>query len=339
MSLLDVKDLRTYFFVDDGVVKAVDGVDLTIAPRETVGVIGESGCGKSTLAHSLLRLVVQPGEVVDGSATLTLKDGGRTDVFAHEPDSEELREIRGNEMAMVFQEPMSSFSPVHTIGSQIAEMLEQHTELDGDQVHDRVIDLMRRVGISNPEQRYDQYPHEFSGGMRQRAMIAMALSCEPSVLIADEPTTALDVTIQAQILQLLKDLQAELQMSVLYITHDLAVIAEHVDRVYVMYLGKVIESAPTAELFANPKHPYTQRLLRSVPRPGHKVDRLEVIEGSVPVPIGMPPQCGFASRCPSFMEGTCDAATPALTAVGDEHKVRCFLYSEARDEESEWADV
>jgi oligopeptide/dipeptide ABC transporter ATP-binding protein len=334
-----VRDLRTYFFVDDGVVKAVDGVDLTIEPRETVGVIGESGCGKSTMAHSLLRLVVQPGEVVGGSAVLARKDGSTIDVFAPEPGSAELREIRGNEMAMVFQEPMSSFSPVHTIGSQIAEMIEQHTDLDEDEVHTRVIDLLRRVGISNPEQRFDQYPHEFSGGMRQRAMIAMALSCGPSLLVADEPTTALDVTIQAQILALLKDLQVEEQMSVLYITHNLGVVAEHVDRVYVMYLGKVVESAPTAELFANPRHPYTQRLLRSVPRPGHKVDRLEVIEGSVPVPIGMAPQCPFASRCPSFMPGTCDAATPALAPVGDQHQVRCYLYSDARDDENEWTHV
>ncbi len=339
MKQLEVRDLRTYFFVDDGVVKAVDGVDISIGRQETVGVIGESGCGKSTMAHSLLRLVVQPGEIVGGEAILDKKDGTRIDVFAPEPNSPELREIRGNEMAMVFQEPMSSFSPVHTIGSQIAEMIEQHSDLEPDEVKARTIALMRRVGISDPERRYGQYPHEFSGGMRQRAMIAMALSCNPTILIADEPTTALDVTIQAQILQLLKDLQEEEKMAILYITHNLGVVAEVVDRVYVMYLGKVIETAPTDELFANPRHPYTQKLLRSVPRPGHKVDRLEVIEGSVPVPIGMPPQCGFASRCPSFMPGTCDTATPALTQVGDQHQVRCFLLSDVIEPEHEWTNV
>ncbi|MBN8881685.1 MAG: ABC transporter ATP-binding protein [Salana multivorans] len=343
MSLLDVKDLRTYFFVDEGVVKAVDGVDLTIGERETVGVIGESGCGKSTMAHSLLRLIQEPGDIVDGTAVVRLKDGTRRDVFALEPDSDELRDIRGNEVAMIFQEPMASFSPVRTIGSQIGEMLQQHTDLDDDEIEERVVDLMRRVGISNPEQRFDQYPHEFSGGMRQRAMIAMALACGPALLIADEPTTALDVTIQAQILQLLKDLQAEEHMSVLYITHNLGVVAEHVDRVYVMYLGRVVESAPTKELFANPRHPYTQKLLRSVPKPGHPVDRLEIIEGSVPIPIGLRPQCGFYSRCQQAIEGVCDVAVPAMTTVTDDegaqHAVRCFLYSDAVEEESEWSNV
>ena len=340
VNLLEVKDLRTYFYADEGVVKAVDGVDFTVGEREAVGVIGESGCGKSTMAHSLLRLVVPPGELVDGSAVLRRKDGSEVDVFSFAPKSQELLQIRGAEMSMIFQEPMASFSPVHTIGSQIAEMLEQHREFENeDEVREEVIGLMKRVGISNPEQRFDQYPHEFSGGMRQRAMIAMGLSCRPNLLVADEPTTALDVTIQAQILQLLKDLQEEGEMSVLYITHNLGVIAEHVDRVYVMYLGRVVETAPTEELFANPRHPYTQKLLRSVPRPGEPVERLETIEGSVPVPVGMPPQCGFASRCTQFIEGTCDAAVPAMTTVGEQHQVRCFLYSEAAEDESEWSHV
>ena len=339
MSLLTVKDLRTYFFVDAGVVKAVDGVDLDIGDRETVGVIGESGCGKSTMAHSLLRLIVEPGEIVEGTAEVTLKDGTRADIFSYEPNAPELRSIRGNDVAMIFQEPMASFSPVHTIGSQIGEMLAQHTDLDEDQIDERVIDLLRKVGISNPEARADQYPHEFSGGMRQRAMIAMALACSPALLIADEPTTALDVTIQAQILQLLKDLQESEQMSVLYITHNLGVVAEHVDRVYVMYLGKVVETAPTKELFANPMHPYTRKLLASVPKPGHPVDRLEAIEGSVPVPLGLPPQCGFVSRCPFAMAGTCDATTPALTEPKEGHLVRCFLFSDQIENESEWSNV
>ncbi|MBD7919145.1 ABC transporter ATP-binding protein [Cellulomonas sp. Sa3CUA2] len=341
MTLLDLKNLRTYFFVDEGVVKAVDGVDLTIGERETVGVIGESGCGKSTMAHSLLRLIQEPGDIVDGTAWVRLKDGSRQDLFALEPGSEELRAIRGNEVSMVFQEPMASFSPVHTIGSQIAEVLQEHTELDDDEVAARVVDLMRRVGISDPERRVDQYPHEFSGGMRQRAMIALALACGPALLIADEPTTALDVTIQAQILQLLRDLQAEEHMSVLYITHNLGVVAEHVDRVYVMYLGKVVESGPTKELFANPLHPYTRRLLQSVPKPGRRVERLESIEGSVPVPIGLAPQCGFASRCTQAIEGVCDATVPAMSRPDPhrDHEVRCFLYSDVTEDESEWSHV
>jgi oligopeptide/dipeptide ABC transporter ATP-binding protein len=339
-NLLELKDLKTYFFLDEGIVKAVDGVDITIGERETVGVIGESGCGKSTMAHSILRLIVSPGELVHGNARLRRKDGEQVDLFAYEPDSPELREIRGGEVAMVFQEPMTSFSPVHTIGAQIAEMVELHTDLEADEVREHVVDLLRRVGISNPDQRFDQYPHELSGGMRQRAMIAMALSCKPNLLIADEPTTALDVTIQAQILKLLKQLQEEEQMSALYITHNLGVVAEHVDRVYVMYLGKVVETATTAELFANPLHPYTQKLLKSVPRPGHRVDRLEVIDGSVPTPIGLPPQCGFSSRCPQFMPGTCDAAVPALTAPQDDaHQVRCYLYSKQADPKDVWANA
>jgi len=338
-NLLELRDLKTYFFLDEGIVKAVDGVDITIGERETVGVIGESGCGKSTLAHSLLRLINQPGELVQGQARLRRKDGHQVDLFAYEPDDDELRDIRGGEVGMVFQEPMTSFSPVHTIGSQIAEMVELHTDLDDDAVQAHVVDLLRRVGISSPEQRFDQYPHELSGGMRQRAMIAMALSCGPNLLIADEPTTALDVTIQAQILKLLKTLQQEEQMSALYITHNLGVVAEHVDRVYVMYLGKVVETASTAELFANPLHPYTRRLLKSVPRPGHRVDRLETIEGSVPTPMGLPPQCGFASRCPEFMAGTCDAAVPSLTVPSEktpDHQVRCYLYSTQSDEQDAW---
>lgn len=341
MNLLDVKNLRTYFFVDEGVVKAVDGVDLTVGEQETVGVIGESGCGKSTMAHSILRLIQDPGDIVDGTANVRLKDGTVQDLFALEPGSDELRDIRGNQVAMIFQEPMASFSPVHTIGSQIAEVLQQHTDLDDDAIDERVIDLMRRVGISNPEERVNQYPHEFSGGMRQRAMIALALACGPALLIADEPTTALDVTIQAQILQLLRDLQLEENMSVLYITHNLGVVAEHVDRVYVMYLGKVVESAPTKELFTNPLHPYTRKLLRSVPKPGRRVDRLETIEGSVPVPIGLAPQCGFASRCAQAIAGVCDAAVPAITHQDEreDHFVRCFLYSDATENESEWTNV
>ncbi len=270
MNRLEVTDLKTYFFLDEGIVKAVDGVSLTVGDQETVGVIGESGCGKSVLAKSLLRLVVPPGEIVNGRALLERKDSHIVDVFALGPNSNELRSVRGNEISMVFQEPMAAFSPIHTVGFQISEMVATHTDLKKAEIHDYVVDLLRRVGISNPEQRYDEYPYQLSGGMRQRAMIAMALSCKPKIIIADEPTTALDVTIQAQILDLIKQLQREENMSIIYITHDMGVVAENVDRVYVMYLGRVVETTTTDQLFTNPLHPYTQKLLRSIPQPGHR---------------------------------------------------------------------
>ncbi|MFI6231167.1 ABC transporter ATP-binding protein [Micromonospora echinospora] len=336
MNRLDVRDLRTYFFLDEGIVKAVDGVSLHVGDQETVGVIGESGCGKTAMAHSLLRLTTQPGEVVHGNAMLTRKDGSRVDILALPPDSPDLLSIRGNEISMVFQEPMTSFSPVHTIGFQIGEMLATHTDLAPARIRERVVELMARVGISNPRQRFDEYPHQLSGGMRQRAMIAMALAAKPKIIIADEPTTALDVTVQAQILDLLKQLQREDDMSALYITHNLGIVAEEVDRVYVMYLGRVVETVSTDRLFARPLHPYTQKLLRSVPQPGRRVERLDVIEGSVPVPIGLPVQCGFYARCPAAMKGTCDTALPALTEVEPGHQVRCFLYGQETEPNDEW---
>ena len=214
MNQLEIRDLKTYFFLDEGILKAVDGVNLTIGDRETIGIIGESGCGKSVMSKSIMRLVTEPGEIVKGTALLTRKDGSTVDIFALEPDAPELRSIRGNEIAMIFQEPMTAFSPVYTIGNQISEMVGLHTDLDRTKRRDRVVGLLDRVGISNPSQRYDQYPHELSGGMRQRAMIALALSCNPKIILADEPTTALDVTIQAQILDLLKELQREEGMSI-----------------------------------------------------------------------------------------------------------------------------
>jgi oligopeptide/dipeptide ABC transporter ATP-binding protein len=336
MNRLDVRDLKTYFFLDEGIVKAVDGVSLTVGDQETIGVIGESGCGKSAMARSLLRLVVAPGEIVKGSALLQRKDGRLVDIFAFEADSDELRSIRGNEISMVFQEPMAAFSPVHRIGFQIGEMVAQHTDLSRKAIREHVVDLLNRVGISNPAQRFDEYPYQLSGGMRQRAMIAMALSCKPKIIIADEPTTALDVTIQAQILELMKVLQREENMSMVYITHDLGVVAENVDRVYVMYLGRVVETTTTEQLFSSPKHPYTQKLLRSIPRPGHHVDKLEVIEGTVPSAIDPPVQCPFFSRCPFAMPGKCDQAVPALTQNEEGHFVRCFLYSEETEPEDEW---
>lgn len=339
MNRLDVQGLKTYFFLDKGILKAVDGVSFTVGDQETIGVIGESGCGKSITAQSLLRLVTRPGEIIKGSALLRRKDGSIVDILTLESNSTEMRSIRGDEISIVFQEPMTSFSPVHTIGFQISEMFKLHTDLNAAEIRDNVVELLRRVGISNPKQRFDEYPHQLSGGMRQRAMIAMALSCKPQIVIADEPTTALDVTIQAQILELMKELQHEADMSVVYITHNMAVIAENVDRVYVMYLGRVVESTTTQRLFSNPLHPYTQKLLRSIPRPGHRVDRLEVIAGSVPNAIDPPVQCGFFSRCPAAMAGKCDRAVPELTEIEEGHFVRCFLYNEKTEPEDEWTRI
>ena len=339
MNRLEVRNLKTYFFLDEGIVKAVDGVDLTVGDQETIGIIGESGCGKSVMSQSIMRLVQPPGEVVKGTAMLERKDGSVVDIFSLEPDSRVLRAIRGNDIAMVFQEPMTAFSPVHTIGHQIGEMVALHTHMRGRQIREHVVAMLNRVGISNPSQRYDEYPHQLSGGMRQRAMIAMALSCSPKIVLADEPTTALDVTIQAQILDLMKELQREENMSIVYITHNMAVIAETVDRVYVMYLGQVVETTTTQRLFADPLHPYTQKLLRSIPKPGHRVDKLEVIIGTVPTPIDLPRQCGFSSRCPHMMPGLCDKSMPALVEQKDGHAARCFLYSKETEPEDEWTNI
>ena len=339
MNRLEIKDLKTYFFLDEGIVKAVDGVDITVGDPETIGIIGESGCGKSVMSQSIMRLVMPPGEIVKGTAWLHRKDGSRVDIFSLAPNSPVLRSIRGNEIAMIFQEPMTAFSPVYTIGHQIGEMVELHTDLRGKKSREHVVGMLNRVGISNPSQRFDEYPHQLSGGMRQRAMIAMALSCSPKVVLADEPTTALDVTIQAQILDLMKELQRADGMSVVYITHNMAVVAETVERVYVMYLGQVVETTTTPRLFANPLHPYTRALMRSIPKPGQKVDKLETIRGTVPTPIDLPRQCGFSSRCPSMIPGLCDKSMPALTEKEEGHFVRCFLYSDKTEPEDEWTNI
>lgn len=324
--VLEVRDLRTYFHLPEGTLKAVDGVDLTIAPHQTVGVIGESGSGKSVTAQSILQIVPTPGAIETGEIILRRKNGSAVDVGKLNARS---RAIRGAEISMVFQEPMTSLSPVHTIGAQIVEAIQLHIESDKKKAKQLALDMINRVGIANPKQRFDEYPHQLSGGMRQRAMIAMALSCSPSLLIADEPTTALDVTVQAQILELMKELQGQFGMAIMYITHDLGVIAEIADEVNVMYLGRVVERASTVELFKNPLHPYTQGLLKSIPRLGGLGRaRLDAIRGNVPVPMNPPPQCGFASRCDEFISGKCDAAVPALVDMGNDHYVRCFLHSE-----------
>lgn len=336
---LRIDGLKTYYFLDHGIVKAVDGVGILVREGESVGIIGESGCGKSVTALSILQLIGGSGQVVAGKAMMLSKDGRITDILALDPNSAEMRSIRGNDVSMIFQEPMTSFSPVHTIGQQVGEVLRLHTDLSHDEIRNRVISMLTRVGISNPDLRIDEYPHQLSGGMRQRVMIAMALICHPQVVIADEPTTALDVTIQAQILDLMHDLQRELGMAVIYITHNMALVAENVSRVYVMYLGRVVEVATTTDLFDNPQHPYTQKLLLSIPHPGRSVERLETIEGSVPSAIDPPQRCGFFSRCSKAIPGVCDVAVPALTQVGEEHWARCFLLSTEAEAEDDWSKI
>ncbi|MCC9076284.1 ABC transporter ATP-binding protein [Litorilinea aerophila] len=331
-KLLEIRGLRTYFKTDEGILKAVDGVDLDIMPGTTVGIIGESGCGKSVTAQSILRIVPPPGFIAGGHIWLHRKDGASVDLAQLDPKGPEIRAIRGADIAMIFQEPMTSLSPVHPIGDQIMEAILLHRTPDKREAREIALDMLARVEISNPVQRFKEYPHQLSGGMRQRVMIAMALSCNPSLLIADEPTTALDVTVQAQVLELLKQLQDEFGMAIMYITHDLGVIAEIADQVNVMYLGRVVERASTRELFRNPLHPYTRRLLQSIPRiQGQPRTRLDAVEGNVPIPLNFPRQCGFYSRCREALQGRCDVSIPALVNVGHDHEVRCFLYSEEEE--------
>jgi peptide/nickel transport system ATP-binding protein len=331
--LLSVRNLHTYFAQDEGTVKAVDGVNLEMNVRATLGIVGESGCGKSVTARSILRIVDRPGRIVDGEIWFRrpTADGGAgdraVDLAKLAPNSEEMRSIRGAEIALIFQEPMSSFSPVHSIGNQIIEAILLHQDVDRRGAHDKAIDMLRRVGVSSPEQRVDQLSHQLSGGLRQRAMIAMALSCSPTLLIADEPTTALDVTTQTQILELMRQLQQEDGMAIMLITHDLGVIAEMATDVAVMYLGRVVEQAPVDAIFHAPKHPYTRALLRSIPRMRSRSrERLTPIAGSVPHPYDRPVGCPFHPRCPDFMPGTCDRQTPNPRTVGELHTVSCFLY-------------
>jgi oligopeptide/dipeptide ABC transporter ATP-binding protein len=332
--LLDVRNLRTHFTLDEGVLKAVDGVSFAVPTRTTVGLIGESGCGKSVTAQSILRIVPPPGRIAGGSILLA-RDDGTVDLAGLAPGGREVRDIRGREIAMIFQEPMTSLSPVYTIGDQIVEALQVHVDLDKRAAHERAVELLDTVGIPAPRQRAREYPHQLSGGMRQRAMIAMALSCTPRLLIADEPTTALDVTVAAQILELMHSLQDTFHMSMLYITHDLGVIAEICESVNVMYLGRIIESTSAADLFSSPLHPYTQALMRSIPRVEQRTRaRLDAIDGSVPVPLNLPRQCGFFPRCDRAITGTCDRHVPALVEVAPGHQVRCFLHAVEREEDA-----
>jgi peptide/nickel transport system ATP-binding protein len=328
--ILEVRDLRTYFFPEEGTVKAVDGAAFDVYTRKTLGIVGESGCGKSVTARSVLRIVERPGRIVKGSILLR-RDGDEsgTDLSRLDPDGSEMRRIRGGDIALIFQEPMTSFSPVHTVGSQIVETIRLHQDVGKREARERAVDMLRQVGVSSPERRVDQYAFELSGGLRQRAMIALALSCHPRILIADEPTTALDVTTQAQILDLLMALQEREGMAIILITHNLGVVAEMCDEVAVMYLGRVVERGPVDAIFHNPKHPYTRALLRSMPSIKARVrSRLPVIEGSIPHPYNRPSGCPFHPRCPDFMPGRCDKEEPGVRPVGTAQEAACLLYGE-----------
>ncbi len=328
MPLVELRDLHTYFYTEDGVVKAVDGVSFAIEPERTLGVVGESGCGKSVTALSIMGLVPMPPGKITGGQIFFHRNGQPVELTALNPKGREYRSIRGKEIAMIFQEPMTSLNPVFTVGYQIMEAIRLHQRTSKREARHRAIEVLRQVGIPLPEQRVDEYPHQLSGGMRQRAMIAMALSCNPSLLIADEPTTALDVTIQAQVLDLMRDIQKRFRSSIMFITHNLGVVAEMCQDVVVMYLGKVVEQAPVRPLFHEAKHPYTQGLLHSIPSLATKKQRLEPITGVVPDPLDAPPGCPFNPRCPHVME-VCTKEMPPLITVGPEHKAACWLYKEA----------
>ena len=317
--ILEVRDLRTSFHTREGEGRAVDGVSFHLDRGETLGLVGESGCGKSVTALSILGLVAPPGRIGGGQILLS----GRDLLTLPEKD---MRQVRGDEVAMVFQEPMSSLNPVLTCGRQIEEAVRLHQGGSRQEAKARAIEMMHLVGIPAPEQRVDDYPHQLSGGMRQRVMIAIALSCSPDVLIADEPTTALDVTIQAQILELLEKLQAEFHMAILLITHDLGVVAEVADRVAVMYAGQIVETATTKDLFASPRHPYTRGLLCSIPHLDGRQERLEVIPGRVPEATSLPFGCRFHPRC-SLAESACEATDQSLEECGVDHEVRCRRWS------------
>ena len=318
-SLVSLKNLKTYFLTAEGVVKAVDGVNLNIGKEEVLGLVGESGCGKSTVALSIMRLVREPGKIVGGEI---LFDG--EDLLSKSEG--EMRKIRGAEIAIIFQNPMSSMNPVFTVGSQIAEAIKLHQNIQKHEIKEKIAEILGKVGIPDPLERMKDYPHEYSGGMAQRAMIAMALSCNPKLLIADEPTTNLDVTIQAQILELMKGLRKDFGASILLIGHDLGVISELSDRIAVMYAGKVVEYSGLTGIFEKAKHPYTRALLESVPRLDVETERLRIIPGTVPRLINPPSGCRFHPRCEHAMK-ICSEQEPQFTEVGQEHRVACYLYT------------
>jgi oligopeptide/dipeptide ABC transporter ATP-binding protein len=339
--LVEIKDLHTFFYLAEGIVRAVNGVDLDIQRGQTLGVVGESGCGKSMTALSLMQLIPSPGKITEGEILYyrTARSNGAGEavdvvrITDLKPNSKEMRGIRGTQISMVFQEPMTAMSPVRTVGVQITEAIELHQGVSKSEARDIAVELLRRVRLPNPERTIDDYPFELSGGMRQRCVIAMALSCNPSLLIADEPTTALDVTTEAQILDLMRDLQREFGMAIMYITHNLGVIAEMAKEVAVMYLGKIVEQTDVQSIFFNPLHPYTRALLRSIPLLDDAVTRsgarrrLETIEGMVPDPYAILKGCAFHPRCREVMAGVCDQVEPSIVEPQPGHTVRCHLYS------------
>ena len=323
-TIIEVKDLKINIKIDEGTLTAVRGVDFEIKKGETLGLVGESGCGKSLTSKAILGINDKKCRA-EGEIIFDADDLGRVNLLSLNPRGKEIRSVRGKQISMIFQEPMVAFSPMYTIGNQINEATLLHITKDKKKAKEISIDVMKKVGIANAEKRYDQYPHEFSGGMLQRALIAMALVCNPKLLIADEPTTALDVTIQAQILELMKELQKDFGMSILFITHDLGTVASMCDRVAVRYLGKIVESAPAVEIYKNPQHPYTQGLIGSVHKIGTKSqDRLFSIEGTVPLALNLPKGCGFYDRCHNRIEGVCNVYDPELVDVGGDHKIACF---------------
>ena len=326
--LLEIKNLKTYFFTEDGVVRAVDGVDFYVNPGEVLGIVGESGCGKSVTALSIMRLISQPGKIEAGEIFFDGKDLVKA-------TEQEMMQVRGNRISMIFQQPQSALNPVIRAGDQISEVLNIHQDFGKEAGKKRAIELLKLVGIPEPESRAESFPHELSGGMAQRVMIAMALACVPDLLIADEPTTALDVTIQAQILDLMRDMRTQLGSAMILITHDLGVIAEMADRVAVMYAGEIVEQSPVVTLFDRPLHPYTKGLLGSIPVLGEVRERLDVIPGSVPNLVNLPSGCRFAPRCMPRIEynlSVCTEKRPELVDVASGHKVRCWLYQDSEEQ-------
>ena len=325
--ILELRDLKTHFFLERGVVKAVDGVDLSLGRKKTLGVVGESGCGKSVTFRSVMRLIQSPpGKIVAGEILLNRKDGDTVDIVELDPRGRQLRDIRGAEIAMIFQEPMTSLNPLHPVGRQISESVLLHQNLSRRAAQERAEDMLQRVHIADPHRRINEYPHQLSGGMRQRVMIALAMSCNPSILIADEPTTALDVTVQAQILDLMRELQDDFDSAIVLITHNLGVVSQMADDVAVMYLGRVVEYSSVQEIFHNPKHPYTVGLLNSVPVLGRKGDKMLVpIRGMVPNSMDEIRGCAFADRCPQAME-ICWEERPAFKEHESGHAVACWLH-------------
>jgi oligopeptide/dipeptide ABC transporter ATP-binding protein len=340
--ILSVRNLRTYFDLDEGTVRAVDGVSFDVYPGQVVGIVGESGCGKSVTIKSVLRIVEKPGRIIEGEilyrrqrkGSIAIEtDGQPVDLVGLAANGKAMRSIRGSEIALIPQEPMAAFSPVHTVGNQIMEAITLHQNVGKQEARQIAIERLREVGVPSPRQRLEAYSWELSGGLRQRAMVAMALSCNPSLLIADEPTTAIDVTTQAQVLNLLRSLQHQHNMSIIFITHDLGVIAQVADYVVVMYLGRVMETGPVDDIFHNPQHPYTKALLKSIPTV-HSQSRtvLPTIEGSIPHPFNRPPGCPYHPRCTEFMADVCNQHIPSLQPVTESQSASCFLHHDIADE-------